>query len=416
MRNCSLCVVLAAGFVTSFLRAGDWPEFRGPTGQGQYQGGVLPVTWDGKKHIVWKQEIPGAGWSSPIVCAGKIYLTTALPISERGANDQSLQALCLDAKNGKNLWQKEVFRQDGTKAPPIHGKNSHASATPLIAGAKLYVHFGHQGTACLDLAGNILWQNRALKYSPVHGNGGSPILVDDLLIFSCDGGDEAFIVALDAGSGKERWRTARSVEADRRFSFSTPLLITVNGQKQVISPSSGAVYAYEPDSGKEIWRVRFDGYSVIPRPVFGYGLVYMSTGYNSATLLAIRPDGKGDVTDSHIAWRSSESAPHTPCPLLAGADLYMVSDNGVASCLDAQTGRVHWQQRIGGSYSASPISAGGKIYFLSEQGTGTVVKAGHRFEKLATNALRERTLASYAAVDDALIIRTEKHLYRVQEK
>ena len=397
------------------LHADDWPEFRGPTGQGHVKHGSLPVIWDSQKNVAWKQVIPGSGWSSPIVCEGKVYLTTAVPVSGSKSDDQSLQALCLEAASGKLLWNKEVFRQDGATAPAIHDKNSHASATPLIAGKRLYVHFGHQGTACLDLSGNVLWQNRSLSYAPVHGNGGSPILVDDALIFSCDGGDKAFIVALDANTGRLRWQTDRSVDAFKRFSFSTPLLITVGGQKQVISPASNAVYSYDPATGQEVWRVRYDGYSVIPRPVFGNGLVFACTGYNAPSLMAIRPDGHGDVTDSHVAWTVSRAVPHAPSPLLVGEDLYMVSDNGVVSCLDARTGQEHWQQRLAGSYSASPLYADGKIYFLSEQGTGVVIKAGRHFEKLAANAIQERTLASYAAADGALFIRTAKNLYCIKK-
>jgi outer membrane protein assembly factor BamB len=417
MRCACLAVLAFLLLPVASLQAGGWPEFRGPTGQGHYQDGKLPVTWNSTKNIAWKREIPGRGWSSPVVFDGKIYLTTAVPLTDGGPNDQSLRALCLDAVTGRTVWEKEVFREDGATAPPVHIKNSHASATPVVGGNKLYVHFGHQGTACLDLSGNILWQNRSLHYNPVHGNGGSPILVDNLLIFSCDGGDQAFVAALEASTGKLRWKTERSVEADRRFSFSTPLLITVNGRKQLISPSSRAVYAYDPETGKEIWLVRYDGYSVIPRPVCGHGLVFISTGYNAPSLLAIRPDGRGDITDTHIAWRTNHAAPHAPCPLLVGEELYMVSDNGIASCLDAKTGRRHWgEQRIGGTYSASPIDADGKIYFLSEQGTGIVIKAGRRYEKLASNALEESALASYAAADGALFIRTQNHLYRIETK
>ena len=415
-RICLLLSIAVSLETIAPVRAEDWPEFRGPTGQGHVKGSSLPATWDSKRNVVWKQDIPGRGWSSPIICEGKVYLTTAVPIAESQSNDQALETLCLDSASGKILWQKEVFRQDGATAPGIHSKNSHASPTPLIAGKRLYVHFGHQGTACLDLSGNILWQNRSLTYAPVHGNGGSPILAGDALIFHCDGGDKAFVVALDADSGQLRWKTDRSVESDRRFSFSTPLLITVNGRKQVISSASGAVYAYDPQTGQEIWQVRYDGYSVIPRPVFGHGLVFVCTGYTSPSLLAIRPDGHGDVTETHVAWSTKRSVPHAPSPLLVGAELYMVSDNGVASCLDAKTGHVHWQQSLRGSYSASPVEADGKIYFLSEQGTAVVLKAGRRFEKLATNALQESALASFAAADKALFIRTAKHLYRIQER
>ncbi|HWG42630.1 MAG TPA: PQQ-binding-like beta-propeller repeat protein [Gemmataceae bacterium] len=393
------------------VRADDWPEFRGPTGQGLVTNGELPTTWGKDKNVVWKQTIPGKGWSSPVIVGGRVYLTTSATRKESG--DQHLEALCLDAANGKIVWEKEIFRSDAKKSPRIHGKNSHASPTPLVRGERLFVHFGHQGTACLDLEGKVLWKNTSLHYAPVHGNGGSPILVEDALVFSCDGGDKRFIAALNVANGDVRWKTDRTIEASRKFSFSTPLLIVVDGKKQIISPGSNVVCAYDPANGREIWRVRYDGYSVIPRPVYGQGLLFICTGYNTPSLLAIRPDGKGDVTDTHVVWKTRKAVPHTPSPLLVGEELYFVSDSGQASCLDARTGQVHWQERLGGNYSASPLFAGGKLYFQSEEGAGVVVQASKEFKLLARNALNERSLASPAAADGALFLRTEKHLYRI---
>ena len=236
------------------------------------------------------------------------------------------------------------------------------------------------------------------------------------MVFHCDGGDRRFIVALDCNTGDVRWKTDRSDEADRKFSFSTPLLITVGDQKQIISPASDAVYAYDPLTGREIWRIRYGGYSVVPRPVYGHGLVFICTGYDTPSVSAIRLDGQGDVTETHLAWTMRKGVPHTPSLLLVGEELYMVSDSGMASCLEAKTGQVYWQQRIGGNYSASPLYADGKIYFQNEQGSAVVVKASRRFEQLAKNSLEERILASYAAVDGALFIRTEKNLYRIQRR
>ena len=402
----SLCVGPAAG-------AENWPEFRGPTGQGLVRAGSLPTQWSSSKNVAWKTAIPGKGWSSPVVVDGRVYLTTAVPMSDVPNADQSLRALCLDAETGNLVWQQEVFRQDGKTAPPIQPKNSHASPTAIVDRGQLFVHFGHQGTACLDLSGKLLWANRSFRYLPVHGNGGSPVLVDDALVFSCDGGDQQFVVALDRNTGKTLWKTDRRTSGFKRFAFCTPLVITVNGQKQIISPGANVVCAYEPKSGREIWRVRYDGYSVVPRPVYGHGLVFLSTGYDTPTLLAIRADGQGDVTDTHVAWTTRRGAPHNPSPLLVDDELYLVSDSGVAGCTDAKTGEVYWQQRLGDNYSASPIHADGRIYFQSEEGTGTVVRAGKQFERLATNDLGERTLASYAVVDGSLLIRTEGHLYRI---
>jgi hypothetical protein len=211
-----------------------------------------------------------------------------------------------------------------------------------------------------------------------------------------------------------RWQTDRKSTASKKFSFCTPLLIEVGGQQQVISPGSDMVTAHDAKTGAEIWRVRYKGYSVIPRPVFGHGLLYLSTSYDSPNFLAIKPNGQGDVTETHVAWTSQKGAPHTPSALLVGDEIYLVSDRGIASCLDAKTGKVHWSERLPGGYSASPLYADGKVYFQSEEGVGYVVKAGTKFELLSKNDMQERTLASYAVADGALFLRTADKLYRIE--
>lgn len=392
--------------IVTTAHGGDWPEFRGPTGQGHSTAHNLPLEWSGTRNVAWRQAIPGLGWSSPVLHDGRLYLTSA-----QGSNSLSLRALCLLADNGKMLWNVEVF---SPAAGQMHKKNSQASPTPLIEGNRLYVHFGPYGTACLDLKGNVLWRNTTLAYPPVHGTGGSPVLAGKALVFSCDGRSDPFVVALDKTSGQVLWKVRRDTQARSKFSFSTPLLITVKGQQQLISPGSGMVCALDPASGREIWRVRYgNGYSVVPRPVFGHGLVFIGTGFDQPSVLAIRPDGQGDVTDTHVVWKLSKGAPLTPSLLLAGDELYMVSDAGIASCVEARTGKVYWQERVGGNYSASPLFADGRIYLQSEQGTGVVLQPGRQFRKLAENALGARTLASYAVDDGALFIRTEEHLLKV---
>jgi outer membrane protein assembly factor BamB len=405
----ALCLFLGPNLA---MGAENWLEFRGPTGQGHYAGKNLPIDWSTTKNVAWKQPIPGKGWSSPIVLDGHLYLTSAVPIQT--SKDQSLKAICLDAAKGTLLWQAEVFRQDGAKAPRIHKKNSHASPSPLTDGKRLYVHFGHQGTACLDLDGKVVWRTLEQRYAPVHGNGGTPILVESRLIFSGDGSDKQFVVALNTADGKALWKTDRKCEAFKKFSFGTPLAITVKGKLQIISPASDAVMAYDPADGTELWRAKYDGYSMIPRPVYGHGMIFLSSGYDSPSVLAIRADGSGDVTGSHIAWTVSKGAPHAPSLLLVGNELYMVSDGGLASCLDARTGKAHWQERVPGGYSASPFYADGKIYLQSEEGVTTVLRAGTKFEVLASSDLKERTFASYAAADGAIYLRTETQLYRIQ--
>jgi len=390
--------------------AEDWTEFRGPGGQGHAKASNLPTDWSTTKNVVWKQAIPGKGWSSPVVVKDRVYLTVAV---ETG-NEYSLQVRCLDAKTGKPVWDKEVKKHPGTR---IHTKNSHASPTPIVAGERIYVHFGTNGTFCLDLTGKIVWSQTTLTYAPVHGSGGSPILVDDVLISSCDGSDKNFVVGLEAATGKVKWKTDRGVKAFKTFCFSTPLCIEVDGKKQVVSPGPGMVAAYEPATGKEIWRFQYPvpGYSVIPRPVYGHGLVFLSTGYDAPVLLAIKPTGTGDVTKTHLAWSTKSGAPHTPSPLLVGDELYMVSDKGVASCLDAKTGTVHWTERIGGAFSASPVFADDKIYLQSEEGVVTALKPGKKYENLGTSNMEEKTLASLGVVDRAIYLRTEGSLYRIEK-
>jgi outer membrane protein assembly factor BamB len=409
--------VLFVVHVWADTQAADFPQFRGPAGDGHATANNLPSTWNETKNVAWRTPIPGKGWSSPSLFQERLYLTSAVPVdllNEGG--DLSLRAMCLDAKSGDILWDEEVFLQAAAVAPKIHTKNSHASPTPLVAGDRLYVHFGHQGTACLDLRGKVLWKNNSFKYQPVHGNGGSPILVAGRLIFTCDGADDPQVVAIHAQNGEEAWRFPRPVDHFKKFSFCTPTAIEVGGQTQVICPGSGVINSLDPATGREIWRVKHEGYSVIPKPLFGLGLVFLSTGYDSPTVIAIRPDGRGDVTDTHVAWTLERGAPHTPSMLLVGNELYVVSDKGIATCVDARTGRVNWQERIGGNYSSSLVYADGKIFIQSEDGPAIVIRPGKKFDKLADAGFKERTLASYAVGDNALFIRTEINLYRVQTK
>jgi outer membrane protein assembly factor BamB len=395
------------------LRAAeDWPQFRGPTGQGTSDAKNVPTEWGPEKNIVWKTEIPGRGWSSPVLADGKLYLTSGVLSGDAA----SLVAICLNADDGKIAWQTEVFHPAANVAGQGHKKNSPSSATPIVSGERLYVHWGPMGTAALDLSGKIIWKQESLKFPPVHGNGGSPVLVDGLLIFSCDGANEPYLAAIDARTGEVKWKTLRNQKVKKTFSFSTPLAIKIGDSTQVISPASGFVGAYDPADGHEIWRVRYgEGYSVVPRPAFADGLIFVSSGFDSPVAIAIKPDGaKGDVTNKNVVWSSTKGAPRTPSMLVVGDELYMVADNGVVTCADAKTGNVHWSDRLQGGFSASPLYADGKIYIQNETGVGYVLKAGKKFQKLAENSLGENSLASYAVTDGALFIRTEKHLWKIR--
>jgi outer membrane protein assembly factor BamB len=383
----------------------DWPEFRGPTGQGHSPERDLPLEWSESQNIVWKTAVAGRGWSSPVVAGGRIWLTTAT--NERGA--ASLRALAFDIESGREVVNAEVFRIGGARLTNV--KNSHASPTPIIDGDRVYVHFGALGTAALTTSGEIVWKTR-LPYESQHGNGGSPALHGDLLIISCDGSDTAFVIALDKKTGKTRWKTDRRYPADQ--AYSTPLVIRVGDRDQVVSVGAYRAAAYDPQTGKEVWRVRYDdGFSNVPRPVAGHGLVYIATGFQQPSLLAVRPDGMGDITRTHVAWSLQRGAPLTPSPLIVGDELYIVSDIGVASCVDARTGQTHWQQRLGGNYSASPVFADGRIYFQSEEGLTTAIGPGKVFRKLATSQLDGAMLASMAVSGGSIFIRTDSHLYRI---
>ena len=408
-------ILLSLGSLPLMAAETEWPQFRGPAGEGISAASNLPVKWSADSNVAWKVPIAGQGWSSPVISKGKLYLTSA--VTSPGGSDVTLRALCLDPADGRVLWNTEIFQPDPASTAAMHRKNSLASGTPVVTDNRLYVHFGHMGTAALDLSGKVLWKQNDLKYSPVHGTGGSPALVDDLLVFSCDGAKDPFVAALDAATGAVRWKTPRSSPARQQFSFSTPLAIEVNGAKQIIIPGPGLVGAYDPKDGKELWRVRYgEGYSVVPRPVYEHGLLFLSSSFDKPVAYAIRPEGaKGDATDTNVVWSYKKGAPNTPSMIVVGDELYFVSDSGIATCVDARTGKVHWTERLGGNFSASPIAAEGRIYFQNEEGVGYVVKAGKTFELLAKNELRERTLASPAAVDGALFIRSEGHLWKIRE-
>lgn len=415
-KNALLSAAGLALALSNNVAAADWPEFRGSNAQGYSEATNLPLTWSPTSHIAWKAAVAGVGWSSPVVIGERIYLTSALPIGgvEDPKADRSLHALALDAATGKPVWDVEVFT---ATSPRMHRKNSHASPTPVFENGRLYVHFGHLGTACLDAAtGKTIWSTQEFAYSPVHGAGSSPVLFEDLLIFSADAETDPKVIALDKTTGKQRWAFARQSDAKKKFSFCTPLLIDVNGQKQLISPGSGVVNALNPKDGTEIWRCYYDqGYSVVPRPVYAHGMVYVSSSYDKPVLLAIKVDGKGDVTGTHVAWTIDKAVPHNPSMAVIGDELYFVADNGILTCADAKTGQIHYSERCTGPISASLLVADGKLYLQDEKGLGVVVKPGKTFQILAQNNLDERSLASYAVIGSDLLIRTEGNLYRIKK-
>ncbi len=410
--HCLTLVCILA--LPSSLPAEDtWPQFRGPGGQGHADARGLPAEWSESQNIAWKTAIPGDGHSSPVVGRGVAWLTYSL---EEG---KSLCVAAVDVKSGKLLRHNEVMRTDAP--PPINGKNSHASPSSVLDGDRLYVHFGTSGTACVSTVdGKTLWTNQQLEVDHQEGPGSSPILWRDLLIVHCDGRDVQYIIALDKLTGKTVWKTDRSGElpekTDFRKAFCTPLAIEVDGRPLLISPAAHRLFAYDPATGKELWHVEYSpGFSNVPRPLFGHGLLYICTGYMKPQLWAIRPEGEGDVTKTNVVWKVTQHVPANPSPLLVGDELYLVSDAGIATCLDAKTGEELWRQRFGGTYWASPLYADGKIYFWNEEGATTVIKPGRTFDLVAKNELDAGIMATPAVVDSSLLIRTRTHLYRIQD-
>ena len=420
-----VCVMLVL-FLTSLAGAGEnWPQFRGPTGDGQSNATGLPVTWSETENVVWKTAVHGRAWSSPVVWGDQIWMTTA---TEDGL---AMFAVCVDLRTGKVRRDIKIFENAEDDIQVTHDFNSFASPTPVIEQGRVYVHFGAYGTACLDTeTGQTLWQRRDLKCDHFRGPGSSAFLFDDLLILHYDGFDVQFVVALNKTTGKTVWKTDRTtdfkgIDGDLRKAFSTPILIRAAGRLQLISPGSKGAMAYDPRTGKELWKTHWDGFSTSSRPLFGHGLVFISTGIANQELWAIRPDGRGDVTESHVVWRQTKGIPGKPSPLLIGEMLFIIDDNGVASCIEAKTGKIAWRQRIGGEYSASPIYADGRIYCFSQDRKATVLTPSRRFEQqaagqlalnvLAENELDEGFMASPAVVGKALILRTKTHLYRIEQ-
>ena len=404
-----------------------WPDYRGPwaNGRASAPGDTtpvgLPTRWSETENVVWKTPIPHRGWSTPVVLGGQVWLTTAT------LDGRDFFVLCVDAATGRILLGKRLFHALAPE-PLGNNVNCYASPSPVIEPGRVYVHFGRYGTACLNTATfKVVWQRTDLRCRHFRGPGSSPVLFEDLLILTFDGVDVQYVTALDKRSGRTVWKTGRTAEwndldaqgrptreGDFRKAFSTPLVIDSGGRRRMISLGAKAAYAYDPRTGREIWKVRHTGHSSAPRPVFGGGLAIFSTGFGSTELWAVRTGGRGDVTDSRVVWKTRRNVPRMPSPVLVDDLVFMVSNEGTVTCLEAETGEVVWKERIGGNHAASPIVADGRLYFFSQQGKTTVLKAGRTVEVLATNTLDSGFMASPAVCGKALLLRTKTHLYRIE--
>jgi outer membrane protein assembly factor BamB len=399
----------------------DWPQFRGPDGTGVSTSKDVPTTWSESEHIVWKTAVHGRAWSSPIVLGQQVWMTTATP------DGKMLYAVALDRESGKVVHDLKLF--DVEKPQFVHTFNTHASPTPVAEPGRVYVTFGAPGTAALDAkTGKVLWERRDFECNHFRGAGSSPIIFGNLLLLHFDGSDHQFLVALDKRTGKTVWRTERSVdfrdigpdgkvqaEGDMRKAFSTPHIITVGGKPVMVSIGSKATYGYDPLTGKELWRIEEPtSHSGSTRPVVYKDLVIYPSGFPRGQVLAVRPDGRGDVTATHVAWRLARGVPNKPSLLLVDDLVYMITDAGILTCVDAGSGEVVWTQRLKGEYSASPIAAGGRVYVMSEDGLTTVFEAGRAFKLVAENRLDEGFLASPAIDGRSLFVRSRTHVYRIE--
>lgn len=401
----------------SSIQAQDWQEFRGVGGRGHSSATGLPVEWT-KEQIRWQAKLPGRGWSSPVIAGNEIWMTTALENAAEAGGGLVLAALCVDRESGDVLREVKLFNQP--QPPEIHSLNSYASPTPVIEGETVYCNFGTMGTAAVNRAdGKVIWRNEELKFDHETGPGSSPILFGDLLIVHCDGKDQQFVTAFSKQDGKIAWQTTRSGELHpdgmMKKAFSTPIVIPGKTGPQLISPGANWVYGYDPQTGSELWKVSYGklGFSNVPRPLFADGLVYVCTGYNRASLLALKFDGGTEVDESDIVWKFENQVPTQPTPIIVEGLLFMVSDTGVATCLDAKSGKQLWQKRLGGEFSASPILADGRLYFGNREGKVFVIAPKDTFELLATNEVDDGIMATPAAIDSHLIIRTKTGLLRI---
>ena len=412
--------------VVSVAAAENWPQFRGPTGQGISAEHDLPSRWSATENIAWKVAVPGEGWSSPIVWEDRIFLTSAMD------GGKSCRVICVDRRDGKILWNTEVFKQNQEKKQE---KNSLATPTPVTDGTRVYAFFGGGGAAAVDFDGKVAWTNTENQFYSQHGLGSSPILYNDLLLMPWDHSirpspgvdakigwqskwDKSFVLALDKNTGKEKYRAKRGMS---RIAHMTPHVVEVDGRPQVISAAGDIINAFDPDTGERIWWVTTGGEGTTPSPVFADGVVYSSSGFPTnvpyAAIRAHRMGGKGDVTQKNLLWEQKKGVPMIPSFVLANDLLFMVKENGVAQCLDPKTGDVVWTERLEGTFSASPVATRTHVGFVNENGNATIIEAAPQFREVAANALDDGPCQASPAISNGQIfIRTAKNLYCIGKR
>lgn len=425
-RRSVLALLLAFSLHTA--RA-DWPQFRGPFGDGHASASGdttsmgLPLQWSETNNVKWKTAIPNRGWSTPVVMGGQVWMTSAT------IDGHDFFAICVDEASGQILHNEQVFHSDDPE-PLGNGAsmNCYATPSPVIEAGRVYVHFGSFGTACLDTkTGGVLWKRDDLRCRHYRGPSSSLAMWDNLLILTFDGANLQYLAALDKQTGKTVWKTDRSAawndenvpgqmakDGDLRKAHSTPLIVTASGKPQILSAGAKAAYGYDPSSGKELWKVSYNDYSVAPVPLYDQGKAFIVTGLSKNELWAVRTDGEGDVTDTHVVWKDKTHIGKYSSPIMVDGLIYTSAEQSFLTCLDEGTGQPVWTERIGGRYAASPVYADGRIYFFSQEGVTTVIKPGRSLQILSTNTLDDGFMASPAVSDKAFFLRTKTHLYRVE--
>jgi outer membrane protein assembly factor BamB len=398
----------------------QWTQFRGSDGSGVAESEKLPLTWSETRGVKWKVAIQGRAWSSPIVLGKQVWVTTAT------LDGRDLFAVAVDRDSGKVIHNLRLFHIEHPQA--VHSFNTYASPSPVAEAGRVCVTFGSPGTACLDpQTGRVQWARQDLECNHLRGAGSSPILFEDLLIMQFDGTDQQYVVALDKRTGVTKWKTRRSIDfrdvgkdgrpqadGDFRKAFATPHIVQINGSPLLISLGSKAAYGYDPTDGREIWRVEDrTTHNSSTRPIVGHGLVIYQTGITGGHLQAIRPDGHGDISNTHVVWRTNRTGSGKPSLLVIGELLFAISDNGIATCRQVTTGELLWTARVGGTFSASPVATPRRIYFFDEEGKTTVINAAGEYKVLAESYLNDGFMASPAIAGDSFFLRTRTHLYRI---
>ncbi|MDH3582903.1 MAG: PQQ-binding-like beta-propeller repeat protein [Phycisphaerae bacterium] len=400
--TCLLTAVVLGAFVAP-SPAENWPVWRGPRGDGTSLETSVPRQWSATQNIKWKVPIPGKGHASPVVWGDRIFLVTATE------NERVL--LCLDRLSGRILWNKTVLESPRER---IHRLNSYASSTPATDGRHVFVSFLDEKQmfiAAYDFDGKQVWGRQPGVFSSVHGYCASPILWKDTLIINGDHDGKAYIVSLHKDSGKTAWKTMRP---NRIRSYCTPLLRRIDGRNQMILSGSRSVASYDPDTGRQHWVIDGPTDQFVASLVYNGDLLFMTAGFPERHMMAIRPDGHGNVTKTHVAWHTRSGCSYVPSPIAAGPYFLVVDDRGKASCFKAATGDRLWYEKLGGRHSASLVSANGLVYFLADDGVMTVVRPGPKLNVIARNELGEACNASPAITQGQMLIRGDRHLFCIE--